>query len=387
MDSDLGMGIAVWPSTWELGPADGDPRRQESDFYYLTGIDAKGVWLVFVHPDIGDDEVILYVDTAAVLDGPTMRASDVTGVSDVRCLSDGLEEVPAVIQAEASPARTGWLYLSAGILRSADSSVLAVVDTTGLTVAGAHHLLGNSRVIKDSEEVDRLRRAAEITAQGLMVGISNLQPGVLESDLEAIIEGHFLDSGAARMSFPSIVASGANALEYHYDSNKSVMVAGELVVVDVGAEYARYAGDVTRTLPVSGTFTDRQRALYELVLGAQQAAAEAVLPGMTLEELDSLARAYMRDHSGDLCGVNTCDSYFGHWLSHFLGLEVHDWGFQSTTLREGMVITIEPGVYLPAEGLGIRIEDDYLLTSAGAVLLSTGVPGSVDAIEAAMAGP
>lgn len=385
MDEDLGMGIAVWPSAWELGNADGDPKRQESDFYYLTGIDAAGVWLVLVRPEAGDNEIILYVDTAAVLVGPTERASDVTGVADVRCLSDGLEEVPAMIRAEGSPARTGWLYLSAGVLRGADSSVLAVVDTAGLTVAGAHFLLGASRRIKDAEEVHRLRRAAETTAQGLLVAMHSIQPGMLESDLEAVIESYLLGAGAARMSFPSIVASGANALEWHYDRNESVMVAGDLIVVDVGAEYGRYAGDVTRTFPVSGTFTSRQRALYELVLGAQQAAADAVLPGMTLEQLDALARDYMRVHSGDLCGPETCENYFGHWLSHFVGLELHDWGYQTETLREGMVITIEPGIYLPAEGLGIRIEDDYLLTATGALQLSTGVPSSVAAIEAAMA--
>jgi Xaa-Pro aminopeptidase len=163
------------------------------------------------------------------------------------------------------------------------------------------------------------------------------------------------------------------------------MAAGELVVMDIGAEFGYFSADITRTIPVSGTFTPRQRAIYELVLGAQEAALAATRPGVTVGELTRIARTYMRDHSGDLCGQVTCDHYFVHGLSHWLGMDVHDVGDYSTPLAPGMVITIEPGIYLSEEGLGVRIEDDVLVTANGAELLSGSAPRQVEEIERLMA--
>ena len=158
-----------------------------------------------------------------------------------------------------------------------------------------------------------------------------------------------------------------------------------MLLTDVGAEYAGYAGDVTRTYPISGTFSDRQRELYELVLSTQEAAIDSVRPGVTLEDLNRIAREHMAAYSRDLCGEETCDTFFIHGLSHHLGLDVHDPGLPNLPLAPGMVLTIEPGIYIPDEGIGIRIEDDVLVTPGGHEVLSTAAPKSVGDVEAAMA--
>jgi Xaa-Pro aminopeptidase len=162
------------------------------------------------------------------------------------------------------------------------------------------------------------------------------------------------------------------------------MEAGDLVVIDVGAEYAQYTADVSRTFPVSGRFTERQKAIYDLVLGAQSAAIEAVKPGVTMRELNQVARAYMDQHSGDLCGESSCSRYFVHGLGHWIGMRVHDVGDYSMPLEPGMIFTIEPGIYIPEEQLGVRIEDDILVTPDGSENLSSGAPRTTEDIERLM---
>ena len=378
-------GIGIWAAGWDRGLTDGNPKRQNSEFYYLTGIDREEGWLILVAPQTGIDEVIFYVDTTVFLTSASEPAANVLGLTDVRCMSDGLIQLPEMVEAADSPARVGRLWLSKVVLEKSDSLILSVVDTTGIWPGSTLDHLDASRVLKDSDELERLRSAAEMTAEALLAAMRATSPGVSEADLASMIDASFFQAGAARRSFPSMVQSGANALSHHYFDNDSVMTAGDLVVVDVGAEYQRYAADVTRTYPVSGIFTDRQRALYELVLGAQAAAVEAAGPGVYMSEVEDVARDYLRDMSGDLCGDQSCESYFNHRLSHTLGLDVHDVLGYARILEAGMVIAIEPGIYLSAEGVGIRIEDDFVVTSSGAELLSTGVPSTVEDIEAAMA--
>ena len=161
-------------------------------------------------------------------------------------------------------------------------------------------------------------------------------------------------------------------------------MAGDLVVMDMGAEFGYYSADVTRTIPVSGKFTPRQRAIYDLVLGAQQAAMDAVKPGVSLRELNEIARKYITEHSANLCGEGGCNRFFIHSLSHWIGMDVHDAGGGGGVLAPGMAFTIEPGIYLPEEALGVRIEDDLLVTAEGYRLLSRGAPRSAAEIEKLM---
>jgi Xaa-Pro aminopeptidase len=189
------------------------------------------------------------------------------------------------------------------------------------------------------------------------------------------------------VGYPSIVGAGVNGTVLHYDESRSQLKAGDLVVMDMAAEFGYYTADVTRTLPADGKFTARQRAVYDLVLGAQQAALDALKPGVTMMQLEGIARRYMQQNSRDLCGQRTCDAYFIHSLGHFLGMDVHDVGRYDVVLAAGMVLTIEPGIYLPEEGLGVRIEDDVAVTATGYELLSGNVPRTADAIEAIMRKP
>src|SRR6266576_1517864 len=262
-------------------------------------------------------------------------------------------------------------------------------DTTAVRLSGITTVLpiDSLRVVKDGDEVSRLRRAVDISVAGHIAAMRAARPGMYEYQIEAALEDGFRSNGADRLGYPSIVGSGPNSTTLHYDVNRRKTENGDLVVVDAAAEWGQYTADVTRTFPVNGKFTPRQKAIYDLVLGAQQAAFDAVRPGITMGELDGIARRYMHEHSGKLCGDLTCDDreIFNHGLGHPIGMDVHDVGI-GRRLEPGMVITLEPGIYLQAENLGVRIEDDVLVTAKGAEWLSAGAPRTTDAIEKLMSG-
>jgi len=238
--------------------------------------------------------------------------------------------------------------------------------------------------VKDADELTRLRKAIALTTSAERSAMGTLNPGMYEYEIAALIEYVFRRGGAERLGFPSIVGSGPNSVALHYDKDRRRMAAGDVVVMDVGAEFGYLSADVTRTAPVSGSFTPRQRAIYQLVLATQQTAIDSVRPGMDIPRLNQIARAYMRAHSDTLCGNVTCDKYFLHGLSHWLGMDVHDVGNIRTPLAPGMVLTVEPGIYLPHEALGIRIEDDVLVTADGHEVLSAAAPRGPEEVEALM---
>jgi Xaa-Pro aminopeptidase len=190
------------------------------------------------------------------------------------------------------------------------------------------------------------------------------------------MERRFLLEGARRPGFPSIIASGPNSCILHYDASERVLAKGDLLLMDVGAEYRRYSADISRTFPVGGRFSKEQRKVYELVYQAQEAALAVAKPGVAFAELDKTARKVIAD-----AGYGP---YFIHATSHFLGLDVHDDGDISTVLRPGMVFTIEPGIYLPDKQIGVRIEDDVLVTATGVEILSRCLPRRADAVEMQM---
>jgi len=257
----------------------------------------------------------------------------------------------------------------------------------GYELGDARPLIAGLRLVKDPEEVGRLRRAAEITMEAHREVWRVAHPGMTEFQLEATLEYVFRAQGAERVGFPSIVASGPNGTVLHYDKNRARLEDGHLVVVDIGAEFGYYTADVTRTFPASGKFTPRQKALYDLVLGARDAAVSRIRPGVTVAELQAVARRYLDEESGPLCGEPSCLRYFVHGLSHWLGMDVHDVGRYDLPLAPGMVLTIEPGLYLPEEGLGIRIEDDVLVAEEGFEVLTDALPRTTEEIEAMMEDP
>jgi Xaa-Pro aminopeptidase len=210
------------------------------------------------------------------------------------------------------------------------------------------------------------------------------RPGMFEYELEAVLEAGFRRRGADRLGYPSIVGSGFNGTTLHYAASRRQTQPGDLVVVDAAGEYAQYTADVTRTFPISGRFTPRQRAIYDLVLATQQAMMDSVRPGTTLGRLQAFGREFMRQHSGDLCAPRNCVDHFIHGSTHWIGMDVHDVGPYGVRLEPGMVFTIEPGIYLPDESLGVRIEDDVLVTPTGYELLSGAAPRRAEDIERLM---
>jgi Xaa-Pro aminopeptidase len=395
----MGDGVAV-RSSGKVKSIEGDyPQdsdyREINDFFYLTGLEVPGAFLVMVARKSGPDQSFLYIpppDTnAEKWTGSRLSAADagrLSGISQVKPATRAEMEIRDLALGSASPARSGALYLPdqeegdgelLQELRARWGAEKRPVRTRNLDLEVAA-----LRLVKDGEEISRLRRAIAITADALKASMQAARPGMWEYQLEATIEYTFRNQGAERVGFPSIIASGPNSVTLHYDKNRRQIQAGELVVEDVGAEFGYYSADLTRTIPVSGRFTPRQRALYELVRETQQAAIDSIKPGTSLANLNRIARDYMREHSGDLCGSGSCVPYFIHGLSHWLGMDVHDVGSFGARLEPGMVLTVEPGIYLPGENLGIRIEDDVLVTSTGREVLSRAVPTTPAEIELSM---
>jgi Xaa-Pro aminopeptidase len=246
-----------------------------------------------------------------------------------------------------------------------------------VSIRPAYDVLPRMRSRHDAAEVALHRKAMEVTGEGLRAAMKRARPGMHEYELKDVIEGAFRAHGSRQLSFPSIVGSGPNAAVLHYGRDDRVIEDGDLVVCDVGASYQHYAADVTRTIPANGRFTPEQRAIYEIVLRAQQAAIDMVRPGAFYREDIHRTAQRVIDEAGYL-------DYFIHGTSHFIGLEVHDTGIYDEALVPGQIISVEPGIYLPGRRMGVRIEDMVLVTAGGAEVLSSGIPRTVEEIEAAM---
>lgn len=361
--------------------------RQANAFAYLTGVEVPGADLI-LRP--GTDDVTLYQPDRRLDPGETFGIARVAPAS--RFLADLFG---AVAEARAHGHRPVVYLLSPkpGERAMDPDSRFTRWLREGLPDVDFRDLapiLAELRKAKTPAELDLIRRAIAITgdAQGAVIG--SIRPGIHEYQLEAKIQAAFLDGGALRPAFASIIGSGPNATIPHYFENSRRIEEGDLVVVDIGAEYRYYAADITRTYPASGHFTDRQRELYQLVLDAQAEAARALKPGVTrLNEMTRHTRDYLRasklrarDQDGR---ERTMDRFFIHGLSHYLGMDVHDVGETSRPIQVGEVFTIEPGLYIKSENIGIRIEDDYLMTESGPEKLSKEIASDPAEIETRIA--
>jgi Xaa-Pro aminopeptidase len=368
------------------GLEDRDGYRQDSDFYYLTGIEEPGAILVLAPGQRNyrhrlylaprDPEAERWTGEREPLSKELLEATGFDRIrrsgSVSRELMNILETTDTlhVINRPAGPNQPvpteQELY---GKLRS---------RIAGLTVKNLSKLLPTMRSIKEDRELERMRRAVAATLAAHRVAARAIRPGVEENWVEPMILIEFKRHGAVRPAFPSIVGSGENSTILHYPDHDKMIQANSLVVVDIGAEYGRYAADVTRTYPASGTFSDRQALIYETVLRAQQACIDMVRPGVYIEDLNIKAEEIFSE-------AGFAD-YFIHGIGHLVGLDVHDAGLYGEPLAEGMVITIEPGIYIPEERLGVRIEDEVLVTAKGAKLLTADLPRSAGEIERMMRG-
>lgn len=401
LTDSMRSGVAILRSTSERSndpPESEYPQdaafRQDNDFFYLTGLESPDAWLVLVARPGARGEAHLFLPPRNLQAerwmgpklGPGKDAADQTGIPVDRIHSaDSAQLIVRRLVAAASGAGHGTVWFRHTERDTRDPFLRRLaLEREGGSSRDLLPVLGQLRLIKDADEIRRLRLAVDASVAGHVAAMREARPGSWEYEIEAAAEAAFRRAGAERLGYPSIVGSGINGTVLHYDQNRRQAKAGELVVMDMGAEYGYYTADVTRTVPVSGQFTPRQRQLYDLVLGAQQAAMDSVRPGITIGRLTQIARQYMQDHSGSLCGRESCTRYFIHGLSHWIGMDVHDVGDYDTPLAPGMAFTIEPGIYLPAEGLGIRIEDDILVTATGYENLSKGAPRRAEEVERVM---
>jgi Xaa-Pro aminopeptidase len=339
------------------------PFFQEPNFYYLTGWREPGARLL-----INASREILFLPghdpKIEKWTGPRHTASDpditaISGFDAVKPLERFDEEVHAA-GAAADP-------------------------------AAVEKALARLRMRKSPAEVGLIDRAVDATVAAHLAAWRRIAPGLYEYQLAALMQGLYFDRGCERNAYAPIVASGPNGVYLHYDRNARRIQPGELVLMDVGAECAGYAADVTRTVPASGHFTPRQRELYQIVLGAQKAAIAAVKPGMTIgsktpHSIYQAAYHYLNTRGRDLHG-EPLGKYFTHGISHHIGLEVHDASDPNAPLEEGMLISVEPGLYIPEEQIGIRIEDMILVTATGARVLTTALPREAAEIERIVSSP
>ena len=398
----LGGVVVVLVGSGEPGE---DARfRQENDFAYLTGAMQPHA-LAILRPETGE-EVLYLPPREPSMDrwigprlGPGPEAAEATGFARVEptssCLADLFRAIGDPMTGGRSP--SGVVYLLDPAPKpgaSTPSARLARFVREGAPSARFKDLgplVHEMRKGKSEAEANLIRRAVAVTADAHREVARLIRPGLPEYRLEGAIVGAFVAGGATRPGFPSIVGSGPNSTVLHYEKNDRTIAEGDLVVVDIGGEFQGYTADITRTYPASGTFSPRQREVYQLVLEAQDAAAAAFKPGVsTIAALNAVAREVFRRsplRARDEDGKEwTMDHFFAHGLGHHMGLDVHDVGDSSNSLQSGEVFTIEPGLYIAAEALGVRIEDDYRVTPEGLEKLSGAIPSKVEEVEAAIAG-
>ncbi|TDG15561.1 Xaa-Pro aminopeptidase [Seongchinamella unica] len=413
--------IAIIPAAQEkLRSRDTEyPFRQDSDFYYLSGFCEPGAVLVLI-PGRAHGEFVMFCrerDPATELwhgsrAGPD-GACDHFGADDAFPVTDVDEILPGLIEGRDR------VYYSMGRSAEFDRQIMGWVnsirskESSGASPPGEFtdldHMLHDMRLIKSAAEQKLLRRAGEITASAHRHIMRYCQPGMFEYELEGELHHQFVRGGARYPAYLSIVGSGVNACTLHYVENSSKMRAGDLVLVDAGCEFEYYAADVTRTFPVNGRFNAEQRAIYELVLAAHGAAIAEIRAGNHWNQPhDASVRVItaglvklglLEGEVDELVEAQAYQPFYMHRLGHWLGLDVHDVGDYRVgdewrLLEAGMVMTVEPGIYIAPgntdvarkwRGIGVRIEDDVLVTASGCEVLTADAPRTIEEIEATMA--
>lgn len=413
--------IAIIPSAREqVRSRDTEfPFRQDSDFFYLCGFNEPDSVLVLIPGRRHGQFVLFCRERDLALEqwngyraGPEGACKDYAA-DDAFPIGDIDDILPGLIEGRER------VYYSMGRSAGFDQRIMGWVNnirsrqSTGAVPPGEftdlNHMLHDLRLIKSAAELRIMRKAGEITAQAHCRAMQFAKPGKYEYQLQAEIEHEFALSGARHPAYSSIVGSGANACVLHYVTNSDRMRDGDLVLIDAGCEYQHYAADVTRTFPVNGRFSEEQRAIYNLVLKAQLAAISRIGPGRHWNEAHDITvktltqglveLGLLKGKVSTLIKKEAYRDFYMHRTGHWLGMDVHDVGDyrvneQWRLLEPGMVLTVEPGLYIGADnrkvakrwrGIGVRIEDDVVVTEDGCEVLTSAVPKTVAEIEALMA--
>lgn len=390
------------------GPNDVYGYSPDANFYYLTGWGEPGAALVVVGPTEAKNanpahaytEILFLPDrnssqekwTGAKLGPDDPQAAPLTGVDRVESLGNLRNELVKLF-----PARGGRIYTDVPASAETSNSTEPVrwlenanAFAVGTSFRDIRPLLESLRPFKDTGELELIRKAANASIAAQLAAIRGIKPGVTERETSALLEYEWGKRGCERPAYAPIVGSGINSTVLHYSDDSATMQSGDMVVMDAAGEYSLYASDITRSVPVNGKYTARQREIYEIVLGAQKAAIAAFQSGrshLEKNQPDSLyqvAYDYINSHGKDRHG-QPLGQYFIHGLGHYVGLNVHDPGDYSIPLSPGMVFTIEPGIYIGEEKLGVRIEDMFYVDQDGKLVrLTESLPQEPDQIEGLM---
>jgi Xaa-Pro aminopeptidase len=402
--------LAVFNSN-DIYPISADstmPFQQHRDILYLSGVDQEESILV-IFPDAKNEahrEVLFLKETSeliAVWEGEKLtkeQAFEVSGIKTVYWLEQ-FNTIFKQMMADASA-----VYLNTNEHLRANTEVETredrfikklKADYPAHAVRKSAPIMHRIRSVKEQIELDLMQRACNITEAGVRRLLKFVKPGVWEYEIEAELAHEFLRNRSKGFAYTPIIASGKNACVLHYIENNQMCNDGDVILLDVGAEYANYASDLTRCIPVNGRFTARQRQVYNAVLHVKKEAEKMLVPGTIMAEYHKEVGRIMEDQLLQLGLIDQTDiknqkaewpaykKYFMHGTSHFLGLDTHDVGLWNEPIKEGMVFTCEPGIYIPEEGLGIRLEDDLVVQKTGAPFnLMKNIPLEADEIETLM---
>ena len=369
-----------------------------SQFFYLTGLEREN--MAFLAAKAGGTVAeMLFIEEADPLHErwtgkmPTKEdAKQVSGIEDIRYV----DSLPAAIGRYMGRYNIEYAYFDlyrCGMGDPDDYNTVKAREFARLypavTLRDLHKACVPLRECKDEDEIDRVRSAVDITRQGLERVMNTLKPGMTEYQAQANFEFICKALGATRFAFNTISAAGKNGCMMHYNTNREVIRPGSLLLMDLGAKYGNYCSDITRTFPASGEYSPRQREIYNLVLKANRAVAEAARPGITLKDLNDLAKAVLGEGLvalGLIADAGEVGKYYMHSVSHSIGIDCHDAAFVGDVLQPGWIISDEPGLYIDEEEIGIRIEDDLLITENGCEVLSRDILKDPDEIERFMRG-
>lgn len=374
------------------------PFEINRNFFYLTGLNEANMALLIIKSGSTVKEYIfkeIRSPERALWDGEllsleeTSQISKVSTIRNIDLLPNFLKMVTSSTRsAEFGKLETIYLDLETNHLDSQSYKLSNDIKTIHpyLQIKNIHNELAQLRMIKDESEVDNLKKAIAITKIGLNHIMKNLKAGIYEYQVQAEYE-YILNMNQSKPSFDTIAASGHNATVLHYVKNDSILQNNDLMLFDLGANYQNYASDISRTYPVSGKFSSRQKDFYQIVLKANKESIKMLRPGVTWKEYNDFAKNILAEgliKLGVISDPNDIGQYYYHSIGHFLGLDVHDVGNYQTPLQPGMIVTVEPGLYISEENIGIRIEDDILITEDGAINLSKDIIKEIDEIEAFM---
>ena len=403
--------IAVFNSN-DIYPISADstlPFAQHRDIFYLTGVDQEeSILLLFPDaPDKKDREILFLKETndhIKVWEGEKLtkeKATELTGIKNVHWLQD----FDAILKKLAFQAKRIYIntnehYRAATEVETREDRFIKKAKKMfpGHKFERSNPILQRLRSIKEPEEIAQIQKACDITEAGLRRILDKVRPGLKEYELEAEFAHEFLRQGSKGFAYTPIIASGENANVLHYIQNDAVIKDGDLILMDVGAEYGNWASDMTRCIPANGKFSPRQKEVYEAVLRVKDAAAKMLKPGVIWAEYQDMVGRIMEKEllklglltEEDIKNENpewpAYKKYFMHGTSHNMGLDTHDYGILEEPMQAGMVFTVEPGIYIPEEGIGVRIEDDYVVQEKGEPInLMKNIPITVEEIEALMA--